>query len=234
MAGFGSEYLKGETGSGSGKPSSPPSLEKESGEENMGELRRIRSEFIHKVSDPVIKGLLDDLTDHEVFSTEEKDSVMEDQRSRADRARPLIDMVMAKGEGASLMMIDCMKKRDKHLSITLGLIPSPAAVGEHVKNTSADLMTSDSFGEESSSRSEPSSPMCSFPHERRHRPQLHSCSSRQWSLSKPELSGAVDSESSLLFALSGSTLGEFNGESQFTPSPKPSSLTLTFSRSRAG
>ena len=30
--------MKGETGSGSGKPSSPPSFEKESGEENMGEL----------------------------------------------------------------------------------------------------------------------------------------------------------------------------------------------------
>ncbi|CAL8349614.1 unnamed protein product [Arctogadus glacialis] len=43
MAGFGSEYLKGETGSGSGKPSSPPSLEKESGEENMDSITETRS-----------------------------------------------------------------------------------------------------------------------------------------------------------------------------------------------
>ncbi|CAL8333248.1 unnamed protein product [Boreogadus saida] len=91
----------------------------------LGVLRRVRSEFIQRVSDPVIKGLLDDLTDHEVFSTEEKDSVME-EKSRADVARCLIDMVIGKGERASLMMIDCMKKRDKHLCITLGLISSPA------------------------------------------------------------------------------------------------------------
>ncbi|CAL8332882.1 unnamed protein product [Boreogadus saida] len=88
-------------------------------------LRRVRSEFIQRVSDPVIKGLLVDLTDHKVFSTEEKDSVME-EKSRADRAQRLVDMVMVKGERASLMMINSMKKRDKHLSITLGLISSPA------------------------------------------------------------------------------------------------------------
>ncbi|XP_030236697.1 uncharacterized protein LOC115561050 [Gadus morhua] len=126
MAGFGSEYMKGETGSGSGKPSSPPSLEKESGEENMGEVRRVRSEFIQRVSYPVIKGLLDDLWQQKVFSTEDKDSVMVEQRFRADQARRLIDMVIGKGERASQIMIYCMKMRDKHLYSTLGLIPSPA------------------------------------------------------------------------------------------------------------
>ncbi|CAL8375235.1 unnamed protein product, partial [Gadus morhua 'NCC'] len=122
---FGSEYMKGETGSGSGKPSSPPSFEKERSEFYMGMLRRIRSEFIQKVSDPFIKGLLVDLTDHKVFSTEEEDSVMK-EKSRADVARRLIDMVLGKGERASLMMINSMKKRDPHLCSTLGLIYSPA------------------------------------------------------------------------------------------------------------
>ncbi|CAL8349618.1 unnamed protein product [Arctogadus glacialis] len=51
---------------------------------------------------------------------------MEDQKSRADRARCLIDMVIGKGERASHIMIDCMKKRDMDLCITLGLISSPA------------------------------------------------------------------------------------------------------------
>ena len=95
-----------------------------------GELRGIRSEFVKGVSDPVIKGLLDDLYHHEVFSSEEKDSVMEEQRSRADQARCLIDTVIGKGERASQMMIDGIKERDKHLCINLGLSSSLAGVGE--------------------------------------------------------------------------------------------------------
>ncbi|CAL8390369.1 unnamed protein product, partial [Boreogadus saida] len=95
-----------------------------------GELRRIRSEFVKGVSDPVIKGLLDDLWQQKVFSTEEKDYVIEDQKSKVDRARCLIDMVMGKGERASQAMIDSMKKRDQHLCSTLGLMSSPAGVGE--------------------------------------------------------------------------------------------------------
>ncbi|CAL8236820.1 unnamed protein product, partial [Arctogadus glacialis] len=91
-----------------------------------GELRRVRSAFVQRVSYPVIKGLLDDLWQQKVFSTEDKDFVMEDQRIRADRARRLIDMVIGKGERASRIMIDSMKKRDYHLCITLGLISSPA------------------------------------------------------------------------------------------------------------
>ena len=95
-----------------------------------GELQRIRSEFVKGVSEPVIKGLLDDLWQQKVFSSEEKDSVMEEQRSRADQARCLIDTVMGKGERASQIMIDSMKKRDPNLCCTLGLMSSPAGVGE--------------------------------------------------------------------------------------------------------
>ena len=83
-----------------------------------------------RVTTSVIKGLLDDLWQQNVFSTEEKDSVMEGQTIRADRARCLIDMVMGKGERASQAMIDSMKKRDEHLCSTLGLMSSLAGVGE--------------------------------------------------------------------------------------------------------
>ncbi|CAL8332952.1 unnamed protein product [Boreogadus saida] len=86
-----------------------------------GELRRIRSKFVKRVSIPVIKGLLDDLWQQKVFSTEEKDSLMEEQRSTTDRARFLIDEVMKKGERASQVMIDSMKEMDNHLCITLDL-----------------------------------------------------------------------------------------------------------------
>ncbi|CAL8375213.1 unnamed protein product [Gadus morhua 'NCC'] len=94
-----------------------------------GELQRIRSEFVQRVPIRLIIGLLDDLWQQHVFSTEEKEYMM-DYRTRADMARCLIDMVMAKGERTSQMMIDCMKKRDPDLCSTLGLISSPACVGE--------------------------------------------------------------------------------------------------------
>ncbi|CAL8282872.1 unnamed protein product [Boreogadus saida] len=93
----------------------------------MGELERIRSEFVKGVSEPVIKGLLDDLWQQKVFSSEEKDYVMA-ERTKADQARCLIDMVIGKGERASQAMIDSMKKRDQNLCSTLGLISSPAGV----------------------------------------------------------------------------------------------------------
>ena len=94
-----------------------------------GELERIRSEFVKGVSEPVIKGLLDDLWQQKVFSTEDKDTVM-NHKIKADQARCLIDMVMGKGEKASHVMIDSMKKRDQHLCSTLGLMSPPAGVGE--------------------------------------------------------------------------------------------------------
>ncbi|KAJ3594765.1 hypothetical protein NHX12_004072 [Muraenolepis orangiensis] len=75
---------------------------------------------------PVIKGLLDDLWQKKVLSTEDKDSVTENQTSKVDRARCLIDMVMGKGERASQKMVDSMKVRDMELCISLGLIPSPS------------------------------------------------------------------------------------------------------------
>uniref|UniRef100_A0A8C5APV9 NACHT domain-containing protein n=1 Tax=Gadus morhua TaxID=8049 RepID=A0A8C5APV9_GADMO len=92
------------------------------------ELRRIRSEFVEGVSGPVIKGLVDDLWQQKVLSTEEQDYVIEDQKGKADQARRLIDMVMGKGERASQAMIDSMKKRDQHLCYTLDLISSLAGV----------------------------------------------------------------------------------------------------------
>ena len=88
---------------------------------------------MQKVALTSLKGMLDDLLEREVLSSDDKDSVVEDQTSRVDRARCLIDMVIRKGERASQEMIDCILERDRELYITLGLIlpPSPADhVGE--------------------------------------------------------------------------------------------------------
>ncbi|CAL8375163.1 unnamed protein product [Gadus morhua 'NCC'] len=90
-----------------------------------GKLQRIRSAFVEGVSTPLIKGLLDDLWQQKVFSTEEKDSVIENHLCKADQARCLIDMVMGKGARASEEMIKSMKERDHQLCLTLGLISDP-------------------------------------------------------------------------------------------------------------
>ncbi|CAL8349713.1 unnamed protein product [Arctogadus glacialis] len=111
----------------SGTTSSPPATSSETQAE--GELRSIRSEFVQRVSIPVIKGLLDDLWQQKLLSTEDMDFVMEKGKIKTDMARCLIDMVIGKGEKASKEMIDSMKKRDNPLCITLGLISSPTASG---------------------------------------------------------------------------------------------------------
>ena len=95
-----------------------------------GELQRIHSEFVKTVKIAVTRGLLDDLLQQKVFSTEDKDSVMEKGKIKTDMARCLIDMVIGKGEKQSRIMIESMKKRDPDLCSTLGLISSPAGVGE--------------------------------------------------------------------------------------------------------
>ena len=67
---------------------------------------------------------------HDVFRTEEKDSVMENQRNKKDMARCLIDTVIGKGERASRIMIYSIKERDHELCSTLCLKSSLAGVGE--------------------------------------------------------------------------------------------------------
>ncbi|CAL8332987.1 unnamed protein product [Boreogadus saida] len=95
----------------------------------MEDLNRIRSEFVQRVSKPVIQGLLDDLLAQGVFSTEEKASVTQDNRITQDQARCVIDTVIGKGEESSRIMKDCMLRRDRHLCRQLGLIASGAMVG---------------------------------------------------------------------------------------------------------
>ncbi|XP_059932065.1 uncharacterized protein LOC132475107 [Gadus macrocephalus] len=124
-----------------GKKSSLPKMNqvpnnRGGGEQSQGqkssrsELRRIYSQFVQGLSNPVIKGLLDELYTLEVVSTEEKEFVMENQKIKTDMARCLIDMVIGKGETACQIMIDKLKVKDKYLCSHLGLISSPAAAAE--------------------------------------------------------------------------------------------------------
>uniref|UniRef100_A0A3Q2CE51 Caspase-1-like n=1 Tax=Cyprinodon variegatus TaxID=28743 RepID=A0A3Q2CE51_CYPVA len=107
------------------------------------ELQRVRKDFVDKVSKEGIKQLLDGLLDDGVLNDGEKDSVLEENVSRADRARSLIDIVKKKGNQASRKMIAQLQSIDPTLHSELGLSsaqpPQPGETNLHIsmKNVSA-------------------------------------------------------------------------------------------------
>ena len=74
-----------------------------------------------KVSQELISQLLDDLLEGGVLNEGEKDSILEENKSRANKARSLIDTVKKKGEVASKKMITYLQNRDSTLHDELGL-----------------------------------------------------------------------------------------------------------------
>jgi len=82
----------------------------------------IRSNFVDKISDPVLRKLLDKLLEQRVITDEE----MEDAGtfSRAGKARKVIDMVRRKGSQASSALIGALREVDPCLSQELGLMGS--------------------------------------------------------------------------------------------------------------
>ncbi|KAM4742128.1 caspase a-like [Anableps anableps] len=86
------------------------------------DLERVRSCFVEKVSKEVIKQLLDLLLGDGVLNDGEKDAVLEENDTRADKARSLIDIVKRKGGKASSKMIDHLKNVDQTLYCELDLI----------------------------------------------------------------------------------------------------------------
>uniref|UniRef100_A0A8K9VGM3 Caspase-1 n=1 Tax=Oncorhynchus mykiss TaxID=8022 RepID=A0A8K9VGM3_ONCMY len=78
-------------------------------------LSKARKTFIDSVTKPVIKQLLDDLLEDKVLNDEETESVTEENSTRAEQARCLIDMVRKKGSKASDKMIARVQERDPGL-----------------------------------------------------------------------------------------------------------------------
>lgn len=70
-------------------------------------------------SDPLILQLLDDLLEDVILNDGEKDSIIENNKSRAERARKLIDTVRKKGDRASTKMIAKLKDRDPTIYLEL-------------------------------------------------------------------------------------------------------------------
>ncbi|KAK5621632.1 hypothetical protein CRENBAI_023897 [Crenichthys baileyi] len=85
------------------------------------DLQSVRPGFVDKVSTEVIKQLLDGLLVDGVLNDGEKDSVLEENPTRADKARALIDKVKKKGHEASRKMIARLQELDQTLYCELGL-----------------------------------------------------------------------------------------------------------------
>lgn len=101
-----------------------------------GELRRVRDEFVKRVSEGMINQLLDLLLKHSVLDDEEMNSILEEHRTRTKKARALIDAVIRKGPEACLKMIAYLEKRDKFLFQTLGLSSAQSfQSGDRVDNS---------------------------------------------------------------------------------------------------
>eukprot|EP00063_Salmo_salar_P095199 XP_014070034.1 PREDICTED: caspase-1-like [Salmo salar] len=90
-------------------------------------LSNARKTFIDSVTKPVIKQLLDDLLEDKVLNDEETDSVTEENSTRAEQARCIIDMVRKKGSKASEKMIARVQERDPGVYDKMGLAPRQPA-----------------------------------------------------------------------------------------------------------
>ncbi|CAI5678942.1 unnamed protein product [Oreochromis niloticus] len=83
-------------------------------------LRRARTNFIDKVSDPVLNKLLDELQHVTVLTDAEGEATR--AKPRGEKARDLIDMVRKKGAEASSKMISVFYANDPYLCKELGLM----------------------------------------------------------------------------------------------------------------
>ncbi|KAM4541623.1 NLR family CARD domain-containing protein 3-like [Odontesthes bonariensis] len=121
------QRAKMETPVGHPEDPPPPAAAAPSAE---SELNRIRAEFVERVTEEILKQLLDALLADRVFNRLEKEAIIEENSTRADRARKLIDDVGKKGEEASRKMMEHLQKLDPTLSSQLGLLSGPSAQTE--------------------------------------------------------------------------------------------------------
>ncbi|XP_037620232.1 uncharacterized protein LOC119485029 [Sebastes umbrosus] len=73
-------------------------------------LRLVRTKFVNGMSDPNLNKLLDELLQRRVISDEEMESIR--TKTRADKARDLIDTARRKGTEASRVLIAALRKDD--------------------------------------------------------------------------------------------------------------------------
>ncbi|XP_049442176.1 uncharacterized protein LOC125894660 [Epinephelus fuscoguttatus] len=89
------------------------------------ELARLRPKLVERVSRELINQLLDDLLEDGVFNDGEKDSILQENSTSANRARRLIGMILKKGRKASRKLLTHLQSRDPMLWAELGLPSGP-------------------------------------------------------------------------------------------------------------
>uniref|UniRef100_A0A3Q2WY23 NACHT, LRR and PYD domains-containing protein 12-like n=4 Tax=Haplochromini TaxID=319058 RepID=A0A3Q2WY23_HAPBU len=91
------------------------------------ELARVRSAFVWRVSTEILKQLLEALVSDGVLNELEKESILEGNPVRADKARCFIDTVRKKGDKASRIMVRHLQTIDLSLFSQLRLYSDPSA-----------------------------------------------------------------------------------------------------------
>ncbi|XP_039463005.1 NACHT, LRR and PYD domains-containing protein 12-like [Oreochromis aureus] len=98
------------------------------------ELARVRSAFVWRVSTEILKQLLEALVSDGVLNELEKESILEKNPVRADKARCFIDTVRKKGDKASRIMIRYLQTIDLSLFSQLRLYSDSSAQQEALQN----------------------------------------------------------------------------------------------------
>uniref|UniRef100_A0A8C9YFY5 CARD domain-containing protein n=1 Tax=Sander lucioperca TaxID=283035 RepID=A0A8C9YFY5_SANLU len=83
-------------------------------------LLSVRTQFVARVTNPVLDQLLDKLFEHEVITDGEMQSMKIE--AKADKARDVIDTVRRKGTTASSVLIATLREADPCLSRALKLL----------------------------------------------------------------------------------------------------------------
>ncbi|XP_030611063.1 NLR family CARD domain-containing protein 3-like [Archocentrus centrarchus] len=91
------------------------------------EVAKMRTEFVERVNEEILKQLLDALVPDKVLNELEKEWILQDNPTRADKARCFIDTVKKKGDEASRIMMRRLQTIDPTLFCQLGLPSGPSA-----------------------------------------------------------------------------------------------------------
>ncbi|XP_015233856.1 PREDICTED: protein NLRC3-like [Cyprinodon variegatus] len=102
----------------------------------------VRPEFVNRVASDVLTQLLESLQRDRVFTSSEKQRILEMNPVTADKARCIIDNVMKKGEEASKTMIQHLQLIDPKLSYQLCLSSSSSAQPDVNSRCQHDLRVS--------------------------------------------------------------------------------------------
>uniref|UniRef100_A0A674D1G8 CARD domain-containing protein n=1 Tax=Salmo trutta TaxID=8032 RepID=A0A674D1G8_SALTR len=94
------------------------------------QLRSVRTEFVKRVSGPVLNELLDGLLQHTVINQEEMESVKV-IAERTEKARDIIDMVLRKGTESCSRMINLLVELDPCLCSLLQINTNKGVLPPH-------------------------------------------------------------------------------------------------------